>query len=389
MYRIKIDRHSIQNFLLYLYFFSINVENFNPTGYFSVSKFAGILYIITAFLSLKNFTSLNRQQIYFYWPIILFVIYLTLVSFVNFNDLSNRFIDIAFIQNILIFMILINHVRKDSLVLEKGMFALAIGSIMVSMFLLFGVGVSNVSTESVAGEVVIRRTFFDAGPNELALKLSAGLVVIISLLYEKTLHLKGQTRFLLMLSIPLIIYAILGTASRTAFLILPACGLAWFGFKLLASNNKLYALIFGLFSFFIIFVPLVYIVLVFEEFSFLADRLANTGGISDNSETGRLTLWIGFFSLIFENLIFGNGYSGFDLITYEYFGLIPSPHNVLLEVLLYTGIVGFVMYIFFLGRIFNASYKLYKFKNRILPTIIIPIALAFINQWHLDFEGAI
>ena len=68
MYRIKTDRHSIQNFLLYLYFFSINVENFNPTGYFSVSKFAGILYIISAFLSLKNFTSLNRQQIYFYWP---------------------------------------------------------------------------------------------------------------------------------------------------------------------------------------------------------------------------------------------------------------------------------------------------------------------------------
>ena len=38
------------------------------------------------------------------------------------------------------------------------------------------------------------------------------------------------------------------------------------------------------------------------------------------------------FSLIFENFIFGNGYSGFDLLSYEFFGFIESPHNVLLEV---------------------------------------------------------
>ena len=67
------------------------------------------------------------------------------------NDYSNRFIDMAFIQNILIFMILINHVRKDSLVLEKGMFALAIGAISVAFLLLLGVGVNEATTESVGG----------------------------------------------------------------------------------------------------------------------------------------------------------------------------------------------------------------------------------------------
>ena len=33
---------------------------------------------MSAFLSIKVFSSLNRQQLYFYWPIILFFIYLTL-----------------------------------------------------------------------------------------------------------------------------------------------------------------------------------------------------------------------------------------------------------------------------------------------------------------------
>jgi hypothetical protein len=159
MYKIKIDRASIQNFFLYFYFFSIYFENFNPTGYFSISKLAGVIYIMSAFLSIKVFSSLNRQQLYFYWPIILFFIYLTLISLFNMNDYSNRFIDMAFIQNILIFMILINHVRKDSLVLEKGMFALAIGAISVAFLLLLGVGTNEATTESVGGEVMIRRTF--------------------------------------------------------------------------------------------------------------------------------------------------------------------------------------------------------------------------------------
>ena len=378
MYKIKIDRASIQNFFLYFYFFSIYFENFNPTGYFSISKLAGVIYIMSAFLSIKVFSSLNRQQLYFYWPIILFFIYLTLISLFNMNDYSNRFIDMAFIQNVLIFMILINHVRKDSLVLEKGMFALAIGAISVAFLLLLGVGANEATTESVGGEVMIRRTFFNAGPNELALKLSAGLVVVISIIYENTLAIRKLTKLILIFSIPLLILGILGTASRTAFLILPACGIAWLGYKLLASDKKFYALILGLFTFLIVFIPLVYLALMLDEFRFLAERLANTGGISDNSETGRITLWIGFFTLIFENLFFGNGYSGFDLITYEFFGFIESPHNVLLETILYTGMIGFFLYILFLGRIFSASYKLFKYKNRILPTIIIPIALAFI-----------
>tara|TARA_Y100000768_G_scaffold310435_1_gene244812 strand:+ start:17710 stop:18948 length:1239 start_codon:yes stop_codon:yes gene_type:complete len=372
--KIKIDRLSIQNYFLYLYFFSINVENFNPTGYFSISKLAGITYIASAFLSFKNFTSLNRKQLYFYWPILIFIIYLTLISIINFNDYSNRFFDIAFIQNILIFMVLVNHVRKDSYVLEKGMFALSVGSIVVSFFLFLGIGVSEIATE---GDIV-RKTFFNAGANELALKLSAGLAIIISILYENTLKIKKWIRLLLIFSVPLLILGILGTASRTAFLILPACGLAWFGFKLLASNNKFYALLLGLFTLVIFLTPIIFIALQAEQFQFLAERLANTGGIADISETGRFTLWLGYFSLIFENFIFGNGYSGFDLLSYEFFGFIESPHNVLLEVFLYTGLIGFLIYILFLSRIFVVSYKLYKQKSRILPTIIIPIALAFI-----------
>ena len=374
--KIKIDRLTIQNFFLYLYFFSINYENFNPTGYFSLSKLAGIIYVISAILSTRTFLSLNRKQLYFYWPILIFVVYLTLISLINFNDFSNRFIDIALIQNLLIFMFLINHVRKDYLVLEKGMFALAIGSVSVSVLLFLGIGVTELPQDMFG--LIVRKTFFNAGPNELAIKLSAGIVIIISVFFENTLKVNNLIRYFLFLCIPLMIISIFNTASRTAFLILPMVGLAWFGFKLLASENKLYALIFGLFAFALAFIPLYFIVMQLEDFQLLAARLQDTGGVADTSKVGRLTLWLGFSSLIFENPIFGNGYSGFDLITFDYFGFVESPHNVFLEVLMYTGLFGFLFYSFFLIRIFSASYKLFKYRNRILPTTLIPIAFSFI-----------
>ena len=158
--KIKTDRGSLQNYFLYSYFFSINIENFNPTGYFSVSKLAGILYIISAFLSIRVFSSLNRQQLYFYWPIIIFAFYLSIISLINFNAMSTRFIDIAFIQNLLIFMVLINHVRKDSLVLEKGMFALSIGSITVSVLMFLGIGLTEMPEDSLG--LINRKGFFNA-----------------------------------------------------------------------------------------------------------------------------------------------------------------------------------------------------------------------------------
>ncbi|MDC0080538.1 O-antigen ligase family protein [Flavobacteriaceae bacterium] len=373
---MKINSLTIQNYCLYLYFFSINYENFNPTGYFSLSKLAGIIYVISAILSARIFLSLNRQQFYFYSPVIIFVVYLTLISLLNINDFSNRFIDIALIQNLLIFMVVVNHIRKDYLVLEKGMLALALGSVSVSILLFLGIGVTELPQDMFG--LIVRKTFFNAGPNELAIKLSAGIVIIVSILFENRLKLNKLVRFFLLFSIPLMIISIFDTASRTAFLILPACGLAWFGFKLLASEKKLYALIFGSFLFAIVFIPIYFMVMQIEDFQLLAARLQDTGGGADTSQVGRLTLWLGFSSLIFENPIFGNGYSGFDLITFNYFGFVESPHNVFLEVLMYTGLFGFLFYSIFLSRIFLASYKLFKYRNRILPTILIPIALAFI-----------
>ena len=373
---LNISRTSIQNLFLYFYFFSINFENFNPTGYFSVAKLAGVLYLVTVLPSIKVFTYFTFRHVYFFMPLLIFVLYLTLISLLNINYKSSRFIDMIMIQNIFIFMFMVNHARKDSLVLEKGMLALGIGSILVGLLLFFGIGLTEMAEDDDG--LIVRQTFFNAGPNEIALKIAVGAVVVFSHFINNPLQLSLFTRCVLLAGIPLILIAMVGTGSRAAILILPVCGLAWLFFKVIAANNRFLMIMVGSILLTLITIPTFFLMSQLETFQLIADRISSTGGTGDFSEKGRFTLWIGFFSLIFENPFFGNGYSGFDMITYEYFGFIESPHNVLLEVILYTGFIGLSLYLLFLFRITKAAYQLFKIKKLLLPILALPIAFVFI-----------
>ena len=51
---------------------------------------------------------------------------------------------------------------------------------------------------------------------------------------------------------------------------------------------------------------------------------------------------------------------------------------MLLEVLIYSGILGLILYIIFLYKTFFAAINLYKFDSNILGVVLIPVALTFI-----------
>ena len=374
--KIDISRNSIQNFFLYIYFFSINFENFNPTGYFSVSRLAGLLYIISILPSIKNFFKFRAVHFYFYTPLLIFCIYLTLISLINANNFSSRFIDFAMIQNIFIFVLMVNHARKDCNALEKGMLFMGLGAVLVSILMTLGIGVSLMA-EDIYG-MVNRITFFNAELNEIGLKLVAGVMIIIATFFNNPLKLNSILILFMVCAIPLMIYSIIGTASRTAVLTLLLCGLTWLLFKSLASKNKFLTFILSSIILMIIILPAVFFISQIETFELLAARIEDTGGISDRSEAGRFSLWIGFYNLIFTNIIFGNGYSGFDLITSEYFGFLESPHNVFLEVILYTGLIGLILYSLFLFRALKAAYFMFSRTKLLLPILIAPVAFSFI-----------
>ena len=371
--KIKINRYSIQNFCLYFYFFSLNIENFNPTGYFSVSRLSALIYILSILPSFKFYLYLSKKSLNFFWPIIFFFIYLTLVSLVNINAYSSRFIDFAILQNILIFIIIVNHARRDGLVLERGMYAFAVGSIFTVFLILLGFGVGM----SDEGDRVGRLTFFNAGINELGIKLATGSVIITVLIFQNNLKL-GFYRYLMLPFVPLILNTVLQTGSRTAFLVPIVSIMMLVFYRVLISRYKILAITSAIIGIIAISAPIIYIAMQSSILNTIIERFAMTGGAGDFSEKGRFTLWIGFFSLLTKNLFFGNGFSGFDLIAYEYFGFVESPHNVLLEVLLYSGLIGFSLYVLFLYRAFHSSFLLFKNNKNILSVVLLPSMLAYV-----------
>jgi len=368
-YRLNIL--NIQNIALYIYFFSIIFESFDLFGLGSISFFSGIFYVSVIAPSIVNLININKN-IYFLWPIVVFTIYLSLVSLVNINSFSSRIVDFQMILNLCIFFIIINHVKKDHKVIEKAFCAFFYSAFIGSVMLILGIG-TEISDEGLRPG---RLMFYGSGPNELGIKLASALAIGSVFIFQNKFRYSQIHKIFLLLCLPIIFYAILQTGSRTAISVPFLALFVWFFARILASRYKILAIISGLLILTVVAIPLVFFAMQSEV---LVDRFSNTGAADFGDQNGRFFLWLGFFSLIQENLIFGNGLSGFEKICQDFFGFVESPHNVILEVILYTGLIGLFLYIIFLYRCFYTAYKLYKNNKELLPILLIPSVLAYIT----------
>ena len=80
----------------------------------------------------------------------------------------------------------------------------------------------------------------------------------------------------------------------------------------------------------------------------------------------------------YRMFFFGYGLSGFELEAFEIFGAVVSPHNALLEIMLYTGLVGFFVYLIFLSKIGMAVYGLWVESKLLLPSLLFVVYLGFL-----------
>jgi len=362
---LAIRLHS-QNLFLYLYAFSISIESIQPFGLenFSMSKLFAALYFLSILPSVKIFFSLNRN-LYFFWPIALFFVWLIYISLVNINTYSSRFFAADIFFNLIIFVAIVNHARKDCLALDKAMFAFAVGAIAVSMMLFLDIG-KEINSDG-------RATFFGAGLNELGIKLAMGLIIISTTLVQDTFIL-GKKRFFLAVFIPIILLSILETGSRTSFAVLLIAASIWFFLRTMNARNKVVVIMGSVIVLIVVFTPLLFYALQSELF---LSRFSSDARVGYMNLGGRDVIWRSFLSLISENIVFGYGLSGYDYHSFQLFQGRQSPHNVIIEILLYIGLVGLAIYLFFLYRVFFASYKVCKHTGNYLPALLLSIFIGF------------
>ncbi|MEO8109969.1 MAG: O-antigen ligase family protein [Ginsengibacter sp.] len=342
---------------LYLFIFSINFEVYDPfnTGFFSIAKVTGLLYTISLLPNISSFFSVYRIK-FFIRYIWLFFLVLTLVSIFNINYISTDFFDFTIFQNILIFWFIVNHERKDPGIIEKSFLFFVFGSIAMAIFYLLGIGIDY------TGE---RISIFGDNENAIGLRMCISTILILLSLIQNIFKM-NKWRYLLLIPLPLMLSLMANTGSRVAFISL---GVAFLLGVILIRAKNISRKIF-------VFIGAAFIGLFIWNYlmqtEVLVSRLNQT--VNEGSLGGREGIWKQIIPLIEDNIFIGVGKTGYTLYTTAIFGKFASPHNVIFEILAYTGIVGLIIFLIFIGNLVWEAWKYYRNTKFILAVILfIPV----------------
>jgi O-antigen ligase len=119
----------------------------------------------------------------------------------------------------------------------------------------------------------------------------------------------------------------------------------------------------------------IFIVTLYFTFDSFQERFKQ---LLEADSSNRTTIWMHTIVFIKEKILFGYGVSTWKLLPDTFLNQFPDPHNMILEILIYTGFVGLTASIF---SILIVLIKIFTTKNFIL----FPIASYFLVVTQFDF----
>ncbi|ALP53212.1 hypothetical protein Tel_08610 [Candidatus Tenderia electrophaga] len=359
----------LQTIALCFYAFSLNIEFFDPFnsgGSFSFAKLAGLIYLFFIFLSFNKYFILRKRIIYCLWPIWGVFLVMTINGLAHINSLSSNFFDVAFFLNLIMIFVMINHGIVDTKVLDLAMLSFAIGAAIISIFMFLGIGVEEIGQ----GRIKLIGTNI----NSLGIKLSIAFSILMSFFYNDRLKF-GVNRYWFVLAIPFLLTAIVQTGSRSALLVMILTFLTMiFLFK---GKNIIKRIIFYLMAIALFSLGIEFILnsdVMMARLSSLAFEASERDGMGV-----RLDVWAVYIPLALENPIIGLGKTGFEYEAIQLFGGVKSPHNVVLEIMLYSGIVGVILFLFFIFKIMRCAFLAYRYSSNELPILLLPAIFVMVG----------
>ena len=339
---------NIQYFFVCLLFASLNFEFFAPfVDNFSVAMLVAIIYVLVSLLTpIKELFSLKNinKQIY---SVFAMYILMVLSSIINAND---SIFNTTIFLNIILFWLILNHCRRDNRVFKKGLLWFSISACSMGICYLNNIGVSI--------DAGMRVQMFGDNSNGIGIKMATGALYLINycLNHSPQKHIYKPVYLLMLIPMLYLTYA---TASRTALLII-AIGCITF-IILRPSKNKRLKITWLALGVFMLYIGYTMI----QEQDVLISRMQTT--IEDGNTSGRDYIWEKYFCLIAENPIIGVGFTGANNYAMQVFYQIKSPHNVLIEVLLYSGILGLLCFLSLIYYIFRDAWKFFKYFKDLGP----------------------
>lgn len=351
-----INNKKIVRVVLYIFMFSINFEMISLAGNsesFTVGRITGFLYLGVLLYKRVGLDIYPYKNVLY--PLVLFVLVILISSALHLNHFSAQIFNISIIQNIVLFFLLLIHERKDPGVLDKSLYAFALGTVLLSVFYLFGIGV-----EYEYG----RLTLFGDDQNYIGLRMGIASVIFINFVFISGSRMYWRRLFFIM-PIPVLLTVMIESGSRLAFIsyVLMMFVLIAFYFMTNSGKRKAVAMMYGGFFIFVL-MPL------FLSNTMLMDRLlaARQGDLS-----GRDYIWQVYLDKVLQSPVIGYGFSGFMEIGINAFGGYISTHNVILEVLLYGGFIALLAYVWFIYRVLYYGFRRY-FSEKVYIGLVLMIS---------------
>lgn len=342
---------NLQYFIACLYFASLNFEVFSPiVPNFSVAKMAALLYIFMSLLTpTKLFSTRNiRPPLFSVFAMFLLMV---LSSIIHMQSNSSIFNTTLFL-NIIMFWLLLNHQRRDERVFHQGLLWFSISSFVVGLCFYFGIGVS-------VGDD-LRMVVFGENANGLGIKMGVGALFLLNYCLNRSPEKPINKPWLLVMAIPML-SLLFATASRVALIVFAVGAVL---FVMLRQTKRKYTkflwLIAGL-------IALYYGYQIVLQQEVLMSRMEKT--IDEGNVSGRDYIWRKYIVLIEEHPVLGVGFHGADNYALEVFGKAKSPHNVLIEVALYSGVLGLSCFLLFLFCLFRDAWFYRKKLHNLGPLI--------------------
>lgn len=349
---------AIQRIAVLLFFFTINFEMWDPLytgGYFSLSRLTGLIYLGLMLPAIIRFRTPGEAKPALR-PLWYFFLVLTVVSYFNMKAELVDFFNMTIFQNIVLLWILVNHETIDHLILEKALLSFAAGAVVLAVLFKLGIGINY-------DPVSYRTTIFEDNANNVGIRMSISLIIIALAIIQNRLQL-GRIRYLALAGVPFIFETMIATGSRVSFIAFVS---AYFVFLLLYQSKSKWVKPVIVFCGFAIILIIWQVVLKSEM---ITERLLQS--LTDGDLSERDEVWRRVLPIWNENPIWGVGTTGYEYLTSYNIGRTVSPHNVILEILCLSGVVGLFFYLVFLFRIFRIGWKTFT-QNGSLQSLLLLI----------------
>ena len=374
---------NFERLLVLLVGLSIPFNNVTFIPDFSMALLASTIYMLVMFPQMSKWRILGQYYGNFLWTIPLYIAFLYVVNILNFCGYNTPLFPFSELGCFILMIFLLIHGLRDKKALIFCLYGISFGGILMSIFFALNIGITI--------DESMRLTMFGENANVLGIYMGLSAIIVLEKIILNDAFGIGKFRFLFIFAFIPIVSLLIATASRTAFLIFVLSIIIIVVFFTMKTKFAKFV--------FVVFCTgcSIYTINFLEESDALVlERLALT--VEEGNVSSRNVIVESLLPYVSELPILGYGKTGYVLISQKALNRVSeisgktfgySPHNVILELLLYTGVIGLFLWLVFWTKLGKEIWVLQKEKDLLMPVVLcIPLLACMLSGQLLTAKWA-